>query len=174
MAIPIFVFYRNQLIDLLTPTFITIGLVLLFIGIYVYAGITNNNISVKNDSIEVYRKLPFFKRTVFINFSEIEEITMRHDWTETVLKKLKPSIFRYIIVEWFLQTIFPPDYKWIKFKTRNGILKFHCFGIDYDYYDNPEPYFEHLFVELANKNLPVMWTKNSDPYFNDLQRTKIK
>jgi hypothetical protein len=141
---------------------------------YTYISLTNNDIKLDQNTIEFERKLFPFKRTVNFNLKDVLEITMQHDWTDTILENLKPKFLKYLIVEWVLKMILAEDYKWVKITTSEKSYKFYCFGLEHDYYDNPKPYFEDLYLELAKHQLNVNWTKNNDIYYKGITETKIK
>ncbi|MBA6316977.1 hypothetical protein [Cellulophaga baltica] len=135
---------------------------------YFYLGITNNDVKLNKSQIEFRRKLFPFNRTTKFKLNEISKITMQHDWTDSILNDFKPKILKYFIIEWVLKLILAEDYKWLKIISKGKSYKFYCFGLEHDYYDNPRPYFEDLFIELAKQGLNVNWTKNNDTYYKEL------
>jgi hypothetical protein len=134
-----------------------------FLGIYVYAGLFNNDIQVDNTKIEIINTVPFFKKRISFDYSNIKIITLRHDWTETFGKTIKSKRLKYILSK-LTQTFLPYNYKWIKIETDKE-HKFYCFGIDYDYYDNDGPLFEDVYKTLRRKHKSVRWTNDTDPYY---------
>ncbi len=121
-------------------------------GIYFYIGLFNNDIKIDNTKIEIINRVPFFKKKISFNYSNIKTITLRHDWTETFGKNIKSKRIKFIFSQ-LTPLLFPYNYKWIKIETDNE-YKFYCFGIDYDYYDNECPSFEDIYNTLSeNINL---------------------
>lgn len=160
----------------LIPNFSTIIILLaaLSILILIYAISVNNDIIIGEDKIIIRKRLIFYEKKKSINIADVQGILLKHDWTETVASKLKQPLLRYFFVELILQTLFPPDYKWIKIKTNSETVKYFCFGLEYDYYDNPRPHFDDLYFDLARRGINVEWTNDSDPYYQDLRRRKEK
>ena len=133
------------------------------LGIYIYAGLFNNDILIDNAKIEIINNVPLFKKRISFDFSTIKTITLRHDWTETFGQRIKSRNLKYILLQ-LTRTLFPYNYKWIKIETDKE-YKFYCFGIDHDYYDNDGPLFEDVYKTLRRKHKSVKWTNDSDPYY---------
>ena len=131
-------------------------------------GIVNNDIVVFETKIEIVNRIPFFRKRTLFQYSEIKEITLRHDWTETLGSKIKSRRYRYVLKE-LAQIVIPYNFKWIRFVTVRE-FKFYCFGIDYDYYDNKGPLFEDLYKELRKKHKFVMWTNEGSPFYARLKK----
>jgi hypothetical protein len=144
----------------------------LLLLVALYALTVNNDVILTENQIRIRKRFIFHHKEKSIDFNEIESIYLKHDWTETIASKLKPLILQFILVECVLKTVFPPDYKWIKIKTNKETLKYFCFGIERDYYDNPRPHFDDLYFDLAKKGINVEWTNETDPYYRDLQKRK--
>jgi hypothetical protein len=148
------------------PSWVFITLIYSFLS-YFYAGLTNNNIVVYDDKLEIVNKIPLFKKKVTFEYDKINLVTFRHEWTQTFGRKIKPKILKTIIKDWIVSFVFPWDYKWIKVKTDKE-HKFLCFGLSMDYYDNDQIVFEDLFYELAQKGLKVEWTNTTEPYYKEM------
>lgn len=163
---------KVDIVEALNFDLMVIAVSTLIFLILVYALSVNNDIVLLDHQIIIRKRLLFYTKERFINFSEIEQIQLKHDWTETIASNLKPPFLKYILVEWILQTLFSPDYKWIKVKTNKETLKYFCFGIEYDYYDNPRPHFDDLYFDLAKRGIPVEWTNNTHLYYRELRNRK--
>jgi hypothetical protein len=134
-----------------------------FFGIYLYAGLFNNDIIVDNSKIEIVNSIPFFRKRVSFDYSAIKSITLRHDWTETFGRRIKSNRVRYVLSQ-LTQIFLPYNYKWIKIETYRK-FRFFCFGIDFDYYNNDGPLFEDVYKALRRKHKSVKWTNNTSPYY---------
>ena len=162
---------KSVFFDFSSLNWILVGLITTLF-IITYLSWTNTDIKIFENEIEFNGKLLLSKKSIKFSLDEIYEITMKHDWTQTVLSDFKPKFLKYIIVEWILKTVRNEEMKWIKVKTKSGEHNFNCYGIEYDCYDNPKPHFEDLYFEFAKLNLEVNWTENSDVYYLDLKKTK--
>jgi len=136
---------------------------------YLYAGLTNNDIRVFDDRLEIVNKLPLFKKHVVFNFDKINSIIFKHEWTETFWNNIKSKLIKNVVTEFFVIAFFPYDYKWIKIKTDKD-YQFYCLGLEMDYYDNEGPHFEELFNALAEKKIKVSWTDISDIYYQQMTK----
>ena len=162
---------KGMFFELSSYNWMVIG-IFITLCIIIYLSLTNTDIKILGNEIEFNGKLLLSKKKTKFSLDEISEITMKHDWTETVLAEFKPRFLKYIIVEWVLRTIRNEEAKWVKVKTKKGEYKFNCYGIEYDCYDNPKPHFEDLYFDLAKLNLEVNWTENNDLYYKDLEKRK--
>ena len=86
------------------------------------------------------------------------------------------SVFRFIVLQFLLQIIFPWEYKWILIRMKNGKEhKFYFFGLNYDFYENVgEILFEDMFIALAERGIKVKWKSTKDKYFKDIQERADK
>ncbi len=132
-------------------------------AIYAYAGLFNNDVIVCETGIQMVNRVPLFKKTTRFEFSSIQSISLRHDWTETFGTNIRIPWIKVIAKELAL-LFFPWDYKWIKI-VADKEYTFYCFGIEYDYFDNEMPYFEDLFLELKKRHAHVRWTNNTSSYY---------
>ncbi len=124
-------------------------------AIYCYAGLFNNDVIINETGIEIVNRVPLFKKSRKFDFTSIQSITLRHDWTETYGRNIRTRWINLIVKELAL-LVFPWDYKWIKIATDKEYT-FYCFGIEYDYFDNEGPLFEDLFSYLKNYHPQVQW-----------------
>jgi hypothetical protein len=162
---------KSLFFELSSFNWILIG-IFTIVFIITYLSLTNTDIKILKNEIKFSGKLLLSKKNTKFSLDEIIEITMKHDWAETVLADFKPKFLKFIIVEWILKTARNEEAKWIKVKTKSGDYKFYCYGIEYDCYDNPKPHFEDLYFEFAKLNLEVNWTENNDVYYKNLKQRK--
>ena len=134
---------------------------------YIYIGLTNNNVLVYDQRLEIKNNVPLFRKLIEYKFDDIKLVTFRHEWTETFGRNIKPNFLKYIIKEWLVSFVFPWDYKWIKIKADKD-YKYCCFGLSMDYYDNDEILFEDLFYELGKKGIKVAWTDITEIYYKQM------
>ncbi|WP_237277553.1 hypothetical protein [Tenacibaculum ovolyticum] len=113
----------------------------LFIGIYCYYAIMNNDFTLDNEEILITNRLLFFKKN---RFDKIKNIVFKD---ETII-----NIFS--------------GYKWIKieYMTASETLiskKIYCNGMEYDAFDENFffPTFDEFFDELKRRGLNIEWTK---------------
>lgn len=130
----------------------------LIIG-YVYAGMTNNDLMVHDNRLEIINHLPLFKKRLEIPFDQIEAVKFKSEWTE-IFEKMTPRLGLQLFLIQFAGLFFPFDYKWIKISGKKSYTVY-CFGLERDYYSNKGPLFEDLFDNLAKKGLNVSWTESS-------------
>ncbi len=139
---------------------------------YLYVAITNHDIIVYEERVELINRMPLFKKHKIFLIKEIKSVAFKHEWTETVLANIKPIGLRIILVNFIMPIFIPSEYKWIEICTSKK-FKFYCFGIDTDMYDNPKPYFEELFIDLSEKQIAVSWTNSSDSYYDNLTKKAL-
>ena len=163
--------FKSMFFELSSDNWLLVG-ICATLFIITYLSLTNTDIKILENEIEFNGKLLLSKKKTKFSLHEISEITMKHDWTETVLSDFKPKFLKYIIVEWILKTVRNEEAKWIKVKTKSGEYKFNCYGIEYDCYDNPKPHFEDIYFDFAKLNLEVNWTENNELYYKDLKKRK--
>jgi len=169
LIIGIILFINGFQFSILSPWYFTF-LIPYSIGAFIYSGMFNNDIIIKENSIQFVNNVPFFKKTTLIDFNDIETIILRHDWAETFGRNIKSSKIRYRIKE-VASLFFPYNYKWVKIKTYKGEnFRFYCFGIEYDYYDNKGSIFEDLYKHLRKKHKSVLWTNNTEEYYINLAK----
>ena len=125
------------------------------VAIYCYAGLFNNDVIVNETGIEIVNRVPLFKKSRKFDFTSIQSITLRHDWTETYGRNIQTRWIKLMVKELAL-LVFPWDYKWIKI-VADKEYTFYCFGIEYDYFDNKGPLFEDLFSYLKKYHSQVQW-----------------
>ncbi|MFY0630154.1 MAG: hypothetical protein JXR05_07210 [Flavobacteriaceae bacterium] len=164
--------FKIDIVEVLNFGGLVIIVNILVLLVLLYALSVNNDIVLLENEIRIRKRLIFYNKQKSIDFKEIKKIQLKHDWTETIASKLKPSILKYILVEWILISLFPPDYKWIKIKTDKETFKYFCFGIEYDQYNNPRPHFDDLYFDLAKRGINVEWTNDTDLYYRDLRKRK--
>ncbi len=136
---------------------------------YLYAGLTNNDIILYTDRLDIVNRVPFFKKHHSFQLDNIKSVTFRHEWTETFGKNIKPNFLKYIVTQFLAPLFFPTDYKWIRVSADKD-YKIYCFGIEMDYYDNKGPLFEDLFTKLSNKGVNVSWTDTTDIYYSQMTK----
>lgn len=157
------IFYLStdfRLSSITMPVWIII-ILFIFIISYLYTGLTNNDVLVANNSIEIVNRMPLFKKRISFQYDKIRLIKFRHEWTETFGESIKPLFLKYILTGWIAPFFFPTDYKWINVSADKDYI-FYCFGIERDFFENEEPCFEDLFNELSKKGVNVRWTNNLD------------
>ncbi|RFS17058.1 hypothetical protein [Emticicia sp. C21] len=157
----------------ISPLSWRIMLLLYFLACYIYIGISNNDIVLYDDRLEIISKIPFFKKHWSFPLAEIKSVQFRHDWTETIWQPIKP-VFLAVIVkllyDCILSFLLPHNYKWIKV-IADREYKFYCFGLEMEHYDSQMPTtFDELFYDLANKKVKVSWTDDSEPYYDSMNR----
>lgn len=131
-------------------------LVIYLIIVILYLGITNNDIVVYEDRLEIVNHLPLFKKRIAIPFDQIKTVTFRQEWTNFFEKRAQNLRLEAFLVL-FAGFFFPFDYKWIKISGDKNYTVY-CFGLERDYFTNKGPLFEDLFDLLSKKGLDVRWT----------------
>lgn len=131
---------------------------------YIYLGIVSHDFVVYNDRIEVLNRIPLFEKERAFYYKDIKLVFFRHEWTEELTEKFKLGIFGFLFKEMIIQSVIPPDYKWIKIVTDKP-NKFYCFGLEFDYYDNKGPLIEDLFFKLYDYGVKVRWTNIELNYY---------
>jgi hypothetical protein len=134
---------------------------------YFYMGLTNNDIFLFDNKVEIINQLPLFKKHHSFQLDEIKSVKFKHEWTETFGKNIKPNFLKFVVTQLLAPFFFPTDYKWIKVSADKDYT-FYCFGIEMDCYDNEGPFFEDLFNQLADKGVNVSWTDTSDVYYSQM------
>ena len=152
-------------------------LLLYFSACYCYIGISNNDIVLYDDRLEIISKIPFFKKHQSFPLAEIQYVQFRRDWTDTIWQPIN-SVFLGVLVkllsDYILSFLLPFNYKWIKVTTDRE-YRFYCFGLEMEYYDSQMPTtFDELFYDLANKKVKVRWTDNSEPNYAFMNREAEK
>ena len=147
----------------------TLLIVIYVLICYLYAGLTNNNIIVFDNRLEIKNELPLFKKHKIFQFENIKSVTFRHEWTATLTSKINSKFIKLFVTEFTASWFFPTDYKWIKIESDKD-YKFYCFGLEMNFYDNEEPYFEDLFHCLADKQINVSWTNTTDKYYSQMTK----
>ncbi|HEY9007397.1 hypothetical protein [Ohtaekwangia sp.] len=152
---------------------IIVGAVIYLVLVYIYLGITNHDFILTEDSVVIQNRVLFFRTHSAIPLRQVRQVLFRHDWTETAGKEIKIRIVR-TAVRWTMHLFFPFDYKWIEISNSKA-LRFYCFGLDYDYFDNKGPLFEDLFKALKARGIRVGWTnKKYSPYYDGLWESNLK
>lgn len=127
----------------LSSLYILVISIILFLPIYIYSAIMNNDFILNNDEIIVSNKLLFFKKDQAIKFDKIQCIVFKDDTRINLIS----------------------GYKWIKIKYRTNtqllmVKKIHCNGVEYDAFDENIffPTFDEFYNELEKRGLNVSWT----------------
>lgn len=133
--------------------------------------LTNNDLIIEEEEIIIRSSLFKGIRKKRFRKEEIEEIIFKDEWSETFMSRNYPSIIRLAILYLALFWIIPPEYKWIKIKTKSKKeFKYYFFGMNYDFYDNTKKViFEDIFIELAKRNIKVKWKSTKNSYFKGIQ-----
>ncbi len=80
------VFERDILMNINSLIILTI----LFLSFtYVFIGITNNDIYVFEDRLEIKNRIPLFRKTAVFKLNDISSVVFRDDWTENLNRRNK-------------------------------------------------------------------------------------
>ena len=134
--------------------------------------LTNNDLRIENKEIIIQSSMFKGLRKRKFKIDEISEIIFKDEWSESFMNNHYTSIFRFIILHFFLMWLIPWEYKWIEIRTnKNQKFKFYFFGMNFDFHDNSdEILFEDMFTTMANKKIKVKWKSTKDKYFKEMQK----
>ncbi|WP_025663484.1 hypothetical protein [Aquimarina megaterium] len=136
---------ETELINIdLSSIFILLTSAILFVGVYCYYAIMNNNFILNSEEMLIINRFLFFKREEKIRFDKIKSIIFRDDTSINMFS----------------------GYKWIEIKYLADSLslkskKVYCNGMEYDAFDENInfPTFDEFFDELERRGLNIKWTK---------------